>query len=89
MYFKKGIFETDVLWGIYSNRAENYWLILEPMIKECRARYSDNTYYENFEYLKQRFESHSKKRGIQIKPKTEAELMAFAIEEIEDLSKLS
>ena len=86
MHYKKKVFETDVLWSIYSYRVENFWMVLEPMVKEYRAHF-DDTYYENFEYLKKQFEAHSRKRNLSVKPKTEAELMVFVRDEIEALEK--
>lgn len=87
LYYKKKVFDTDVLWSMFALQVENYWSVLSPMIHEYRAEEKDKTYYEDFEYMKNEFEKYSRKRGLNIVDKTGDQIREYAEKQIIRLEK--
>jgi hypothetical protein len=77
IYLERGVFDIESIWDKYGYYIEHYWAIYRPHIDEFRAETKDNTWYEKFEYLKNKMEEHSRKRGVAITVKTQDEIKKF------------
>jgi hypothetical protein len=82
---RKRLFSIDFIWETYSYFIEHYWDMLKDNINEYRKSTEDNSWYENFEDLKNKMESYSKKKHCPVSPKTEHDIKKFVKGEREEL----
>lgn len=77
LFVKKGAFTSDVIWEAYSYYIEHYWPMLEPHVKEMRHVERDNSWFENFEALYNQLQKISKRRGVFVFKREEADMAKF------------
>jgi hypothetical protein len=75
LYIRKNMISTEFVWESYSYYVERYFKVFETNLDSIRAR--DNTYFNNFIYLKSAFETMNKIKGIDSIPIKEKEMLAF------------
>lgn len=81
LYHERKVFETLLIWELYSSYVEHYWPILKPRIVEMRQ--ADCTIYTAFEALYDAMNSISRKRRAPFGEKSRAQLLEFAASELE------
>ncbi len=55
---------VEFVWQIFGDWVKNYWILIEPYIKEVRKKTKDETFYTEFEYLNTRMTEIDKKKKI-------------------------
>ena len=60
--YKRRVIDLELIWEKFSYYIENYWILLEPNIKEIQKVKSDTTWFENFESLQKAIFKYSKQR---------------------------
>jgi hypothetical protein len=60
--YKRNVIDLELIWEKFSYYVENYWIILEPNIRELQEKTNDKTWFENFEYLHKYVIRFSKKK---------------------------
>jgi hypothetical protein len=88
LYLHSGVFDKRTIWDLYSYWIEYYWLILNPNIKECRKKESDETLFERFESLYLCMSNISRRRGLLVK-KSDEQLQKFREGEIQEFNNES
>ena len=83
LYHQRKMFDTILIWELYSSYVENYWPMLKPRIQKMRDDDGDRSIYTQFEGFYDRMRSVSKKQGAPTDVKTPEVLMAFAKWELE------
>jgi hypothetical protein len=79
-YIRKNMISTEFVCESHSYYVERYFKVFETNLNFIRAR--DNTYFNNFIYLKSAFETMNKIKGIDSTPISEKEMLAFINSEI-------
>ena len=83
---KKGVVDKDFIWETYSYFIEHYWSMLESNIKEFRLSTRDNSWFKNFESLRDSVRKYSEKKRCPSSDKTEEEIERFICGELETFS---
>jgi Domain of unknown function (DUF4760) len=87
VYLEYGVISEMMIWDVYSYWIENYWLILEPYIKEYRNNVSDKTLFERFQSLHKRISNINRRRGTP-ENKSDERLQKFRAREIQDCNNI-
>jgi hypothetical protein len=83
LYHERKMFDTVLIWELYSSYVENYWPILKPRIEKMRADDGDHSIYTHFEDFYDRMRVESKNHGAPTDVKTPEVLLAFSKWELE------
>ncbi len=84
LYFKRGVFDIDIIWERWSYFIEHYWAMFKPSIESMRGSTRDDTWFSCFEYLSLHIERTSRRRRVPF-AKSAREIQAFIVGELEQI----
>jgi hypothetical protein len=76
LYLKKGVFDKEIVWEIYSYEVQHYWQILRPRVDAFTTVDNDKTWYSNFKYLFDEMNKQSLRKNAKL-PETQEALEKF------------
>jgi hypothetical protein len=77
LYYKRGVFDIEIIWERYSYFVEYYWAMYYSSIYKYRSETADNTWFRCFENLYNAIQNYSKKECGMSAPKTEEQISKF------------
>jgi hypothetical protein len=81
LYHERKIFDSKIIWELYSHYVENYWGILKKEITLMRINIDDQTIYTHFEKFFNDMAKISKRRNAPDSRKTKEQLLEFSEQE--------
>lgn len=85
LYYKRGVFDIEIVWERYSYFIEHYWSMYQPSITEFRADSKDASWFSSFEELFRAVDRFSKKKGATTGLKTKEQIAKFVRGELEEM----
>jgi hypothetical protein len=85
IYLNKGVYDLETVWHKYSFEIENYWPLLDPLVRNYRKETGDQEGYSCFEKLYERIIKYSLDKGIKSSEKTKENICKFVEDELKDI----